>query len=116
MITFGSLDNPSAGDLADADGDGVPNWIEYLAGTDPQDPNSRLQLSGSVTSAGKAQSQMALHWLTAPGKAYEVQWASNLSGGLWSTLAAVSGDGTVASCFDTNIAAAVRYYRLHVLP
>jgi hypothetical protein len=113
---FGSLDNPSAGDLPDADGDGVPNWIEYLAGTDPTDPKSRLQLSGSVTPAGKAQSQMALHWLTAPGKAYEVQWASNLSGGLWSTLAAVSGDGTIASRSDTNLTATVRYYRLHVLP
>ena len=76
---FGRMDNPSAGDLADADGDGVPNWIEYLAGTDPKDSNSRLQLTGSVTPAGKAQSQMALHWLTAPGKAYEVQWASKLS-------------------------------------
>jgi hypothetical protein len=113
---FGSLDNPSAGDLADADGDGVPNWIEYLAGTDPKDPNSRLQLSGSVTPAGKAQSQMVLHWLTAPGKAYEVQWASNLFGDLWSTLAAVSGDGTMASRSDTNLTATVRYYRLHVLP
>jgi hypothetical protein len=113
---FGSLANPSAGDLADPDGDGVANWIEYLEGTDPTDPNSRLQLSGVASPAGKAQSQMAIHWLTAPGKAYEVQWSSNLSGGSWSILATVCGDGTVASCFDTNIAAAVRYYRLHVLP
>jgi VCBS repeat-containing protein len=113
---FGSLTNPSAGDLADPDGDGAPNWMEYLAGTDPTDPKSRLQLSGSATQAGKAQSQMTIHWLTAPGKAYEVQWSSSLSGGSWSTLATVSGDGTVASCSDTNITATVRYYRLHVLP
>ena len=113
---FGSLTNPSAGDLADADGDGVPNWVEYLAGTDPTDPKSRLQLSGSVTQAGKAQPQMVIQWLTAPGKAYEVQWSSSLSGGSWNTLAAISGDGTVASCSDTNPTAAVRYYRLHVLP
>jgi hypothetical protein len=113
---FGSLANPSAGDMADADGDGVPNWMEYLAGTDPTDPNSRLQLSGTATQAGKAQAQMAIHWLTAPGKAYEVQWSPNLSGGSWSTLSAVSGDGTVASCSDTNVTATVRYYRLHVLP
>jgi hypothetical protein len=113
---FGSLVNPSAGDLADPDSDGVPNWMEYLAGTDPTDPNSRLQLSGPADQAGKAQSPMAIHWLTVPGKAYEVQWSPNLSGGSWSTLATVSGDGTVASCSDTNITAAVRYYRLHVLP
>jgi hypothetical protein len=113
---FGSLANPSAGDLADPDGDGVPNWMEYLAGTDPTAPNSRLQLSGAVTQAGKAQSQMSIHWLTAPGKAYEVQWSPNLSGGSWSTLTTVSGDGTVASCSDTNSTATVRYYRLHVLP
>ena len=113
---FGSLANPSAGDLADADGDGVPSWREYMAGTDPTDPNSRLQLSGSLIPAGKAQSRMAIYWLTAPGRAYEVQWASNLSGGVWSVLAAVSGDGTVASCFDTNMTATVRYYRLRVVP
>ena len=113
---FGSLANPSAGDLTDADGDGVPNWREYLAGTDPTDPNSRLQLSGVASPAGKAQAQMALHWLTAPGKAYEVQWAANLSGGVWSALATVSGDGTVANCSDTNMTATVRYYRLRVLP
>jgi hypothetical protein len=113
---FGSLTNPSAGDLTDADGDGVPNWMEYLAGTDPTDPNSRLQLIGPTAQVGKTQSGKALHWLTAPGKAYEVQWSSNLSSGLWSTLATVSGDGTMASCSDTNITATARYYRLHVLP
>jgi len=57
-----------------------------------------------------------ISWLTAPGKAYAVQWSSILPGGLWSTLANVSGDGTVASCSDTNLSAAVRYYRLLVLP
>ena len=113
---FGSLTNPNAADLADADGDGIPNWREYSAGTDPADPNSRLQLSGPTTQAGKALSQQTIQWLTAPGKAYEVQWSPNLSGGSWTTLAIVSGDGTVASYSDTNITATVRYYRLHVVP
>jgi hypothetical protein len=113
---FGSLANPIADDLADPDSDGVPNWMEYLAGTDPTDSNSRLQLSGAASQAGKAQSQMVIHWLTAPGKTYEAQWSSSLSGGSWSTLATVSGDGTVASCSDTNSTPTVRYYRLHVLP
>ena len=27
---------------ADADGDGIPNWAEYVCGTSPTDPNSKL--------------------------------------------------------------------------
>ena len=32
---FGSTTNALAADNADADGDGMPNWMEYLAGTNP---------------------------------------------------------------------------------
>ena len=35
---FGSIDDPAAGDDADPDGDSVPNWQEYLNGTDPTNP------------------------------------------------------------------------------
>ena len=113
---FGSLSNPLAGNLVDADGDGVPNWMEFLAGTDPTNPNSWLQLSIAITQTGDMQSQRTLHWLTAPGRAYEVQCSPNPSGGLWSTLATVSGDGTVATCADSKSTASALFYRLRVLP
>ena len=32
---FGSIDDPAAADDADPDGDSVPNWQEYLNGTNP---------------------------------------------------------------------------------
>jgi hypothetical protein len=88
-----------------------------LAGTDPTDPTSKLQFNGAVTQVVNGHTQMAVHWLTAPGKAYEVQWSSNLVGGTWNTLTTVSGDGTVTSYTDTNVSSsAMRFYRLRLLP
>jgi len=113
---FGSLSSPTAGDLVDADGDGVPNWMEYLAGTDPTDANSRLQLNAALTLISKGQARMQVRWQSAPGKAYDVQWSSSPVGGVWSTLTTLTGDGAPASCTDTNSTAAMRYYRLQVRP
>ncbi|HVM47623.1 MAG TPA: chitobiase/beta-hexosaminidase C-terminal domain-containing protein [Candidatus Acidoferrum sp.] len=113
---FGSLTNPAAGDMADADGDGVPNWMEYVAGTDPTDPASRLKLNGPARQPGKGLLPMGLSWLTAPGKGYALQWCSNAAKPSWSTLATLSGDGTVANVSDTNLNVTARYYRLVVLP
>jgi DNA-binding beta-propeller fold protein YncE len=113
---FGSTTNPAAADNADPDGDGVPNWMEFLTGTDPTNPQSKLQINlGGLTTVSN-QLQTQLNWLTAPGKAYELQSCSNLTGG-WTTIATVSGDGTVSSLSDTNSpGASSRYYRLHILP
>jgi hypothetical protein len=113
---FGSLTDPRAADTADPDGDGVPNWMEYLAGTSPIDFNSKLQFSSAEKCVVNGQAQTLLHWLTAPGRAYQVQWSAQPSGGTWNSLATVSGDGALAACADTNAAAAACYYRLRVLP
>ena len=113
---FGSPANPAAADNADPDGDGVPNWMEYLTGTDPTSPQSRLQLSISALPTGKNPMPTQLNWLTAPGKAYELQSRENLADGNWTTMAIVSGDGSVTNLTDTNPPATTRYYRLYVLP
>lgn len=113
---FGSVTNPAAADNADPDGDGVPNWMEFLAGTDPTDARSKLQLGCAGSVAGKGQNQMQLNWLTAPGRAYALQWSTSLVGGAWNTLTTVSGDGAPATCVDTNNAGPQHYYRLYLLP
>src|SRR6267154_2076221 len=67
---FVSLTNASAADLADPDGDGFLNWMEYLAGTNPTNAASKLRFSGIQNQLVNGQSQIVLRWLTAPGKAY----------------------------------------------
>ena len=113
---FGSVTNPAAADNADPDGDGVPNWIEFLAGTDPTSNQSKLQLSTAGLTSSKSQKQMQLNWLTAPGRAYAVQWSPSLVGGSWTTISTISGDGSVTNCADINPSSSTRYYRLFVLP
>jgi sugar lactone lactonase YvrE len=113
---FGSTTNPAAADDADPDHDGMPNWMEFLAGTDPTSALSKLEVGGVLTT-NKGQNQMNLNWLTAPGRAYALQWSSGLAnGGAWNTLTTVSGTGATTNCPDANPAGAARFYRLYVLP
>jgi sugar lactone lactonase YvrE len=112
---FGSTTAAAAADLADADGDGVPNWMEYLAGTDPLSASSRLAFQTASREVASGKPQFSLSWLSAQGKAYEVQWSTNLSAGPWTTLSSVSGDGTVITCVDTNVAGSARFYRVHLV-
>lgn len=57
---------PSAS--ADSDHDGVSNYNEYLAGTDPTDANSVLRTQFVVTAQG-----LRLSWNTVPGQMYQVK-------------------------------------------
>ena len=110
---FGSVTNPLAADGANPAGTGMPNWMAWLAGTNPTNSTSRFQFSGF---AKPGRSQASIQWLTAPGKAYELQWSTNLVGGAWNNLTTVIGNGTVTNYADMNAGGTPRYYRLQLLP
>lgn len=69
-----AADKSRAGD--DADGDGVSNLNEYLAGTNPTNPASFLRL----TSLTRSNHGVRAVWTTAPDRSYVLQAAAKLGG------------------------------------
>jgi len=111
---FGAASATLADAMADADGDGVPNWKEYLAGTNPVDRGSRLQLAAERLAAGVK--GVGLRWLSAPGKAYVVESASDVVNGPWTVVAeGIAGDGSVKQVIDTASAQGGKlFYRIRL--
>lgn len=113
---FGSLAGLDVDPNADPDGDGVPNWKEYLAGTDPTRANSRLRLENAGFQAGVGQSQARFQLLTAPGKTYVLECTDDLGGANWTTVATFTGDGYARDFVQTNALDKSQFYRVRVLP
>src|ERR1039458_10189997 len=85
MMQYFGHPTGQAGDLSrasdDADGDGASNLQEYLAGTDPTNPNSVFRLSAAAT----ANSTVTLTWPAVMGKSYQIQYKTNLNDPVWLT-------------------------------
>jgi hypothetical protein len=107
------LNSMDASDAAlDADGDGATNLEEYLAGTDPQDSRSVLQIE-SVN--WNADSGVSLRFTAVSNKTYTVQWCSFVSGAPWTRIAdvlAASSNRVVIINDPANEIDGPRFYRL----
>ncbi len=112
MRFFGSITNDQAKDTDDPDDDGMSNLMEYLAGTDPMDSQSRLQfLSPSVANGGQG---VSLTWSSVSSKSYWVEWSPSLPSTNWTAMTNIIGDGKVQQFIDGNAGTQARYYRLRV--
>jgi len=78
---FGTTVSAWPGTSEDSDGDGATNLQEFLAGTNPADPDSVLKLALQVSEQGTW-----LLWDTNPGSIYQVQVSDDL--GEWTPVTA----------------------------
>lgn len=61
-------------ETTDTDGDQMPDWQERLAGTDPRDPRSLIQVTASPSPSGS----IHFTWQAVPGKKYHLEYADDL--------------------------------------
>jgi antitoxin component YwqK of YwqJK toxin-antitoxin module len=110
-LHFGSLYRDGSEDM---DGDGVSDLFEFLAGTDPLDPDSALR--GTLTELA-ADGSVRIAWPTQPGYTYQVQYADSPTALQWTNLGdpvtAADLPGVVADQLPTTTTS--RFYRVMLI-
>jgi hypothetical protein len=104
-----ALDPGSAADrMLDGDADGMRNWEEYEAGTDPTNPFSYLRIDSR-----SVQNQMQLNFGAVSNRTYQVLFAETLADPLWRKLADVSARPTNRTELIVDpVGRTNRYYRV----
>lgn len=100
--------------LGDADGDGSVNRDEFLCGTDPRNPGSRLRVASITRGAA-----VTITWTTVHGRTYVVDTSETLDGS-WTEVAesqVIELDGTpgTESWADTATSAPRKFYRVRLV-
>lgn len=104
--------NNAADAQLDSDLDDLSNSQEYLAGTDPQDPQSLFNVDGVLLGIGGAAAVLQFNALS--NRTYTVQCRNSLTAGAWTNVTDVIAHPTNRLVSITNAinGAATRYYRL----
>jgi len=103
-----------AGTNADADGDGVNNFNEFIAGTDPTSTQSYFKISQMVYTNSPSAASFVLAGIS--GRAYGLQRTSSLAPALWvdvSSNAVLSSDQAVI-LNDSQPPVNGAFYRVYV--
>jgi Tol biopolymer transport system component len=105
---FGSLARDGSGDF---DGDGVSDLMEFLAGTNPADPDSLFHVE--LIAPGTAEHGPILSWPAVLNKDYQVQFKNALNDAAWQdSNAGFVLVGSRAFASDPNPGTGQRFYRI----
>jgi len=102
-------------DYGDQDGDGMNNWQEWRAGTDPTNSASVLRLLAVTTNTNLG---VTLTWESATGVLYDLERSTGI--GAQATFMRVAtgivGQDVTTSFTETNAAGGYRFYRVAIHP
>jgi hypothetical protein len=103
------MDPNAAGDAGlDSDGDTMTNGEEYIAGTNPQDPTSYLQVQDVA-----AENSATITFQAVSNRTYSIEYTDSLSSPAWNKLTDVAAAATNRTATVIDPApGAVRFYRL----
>ena len=108
----GTTTNSQSCATCDADGSGLSNLQDYLAGINPTNAAASLVVQ---VMPGTSTNTISLQWTAAPGISYAVRYTDSLISPAWTTF---SGDITMvgfqASC-SVPVNPAGRFYRVVVV-
>jgi hypothetical protein len=110
--SFEPMGSPGyAGVGPDSDGDGIPDAVEALFGTDAHNANSSAVATASTNSSG----DVTLSWPTVAGRSYRVDRSSDLVN--WMPLDTIIATGLATPFVDNAASTSMRfYYRIIALP
>jgi hypothetical protein len=108
------FDRANPGDAGlDADGDGLTNQAEFIAGTHPREATSRLRLESVELSTDG--SQVRIHFQAVADRSYSLYRKTSLAGGGWEKVLdvpAAAADRALTLTDPDPVSSGERYYRL----
>jgi hypothetical protein len=108
---FGSV-TASRTQRTDSDGDGMSDYAEFIAGTDPVNPASRFYFTGETVQSNLVQMQ----WTVVTNRLYQVSVSTNLQAWQPATGWMQASNAPAMSYTVTNTRSGSRFYRVQVSP
>jgi subtilisin family serine protease len=112
MNYFGSV-TTNRTQLTDTDHDGMTDFAEFIAGTDPTDPASRFYFKGETIQSNRL---VQMQWTVVTNRLYQVNASTNLLSWLPVTGWLQASNNPTMSYTITNSGSGSHFYRVQVRP